>query len=330
VLTVRIFLAGGSGVVGRRALPQLVADGHEATVLVRSPEKAADLHRAGARTTSVSLFDPAALTAAVAGHDVVVNLATSIPPFSRAARSSAWKANDQIRTEGSANLVAAASEAGAGRYVQESVAFLYADAGTEWIFEDHPVRPSPITASAAVAESHARRLLADGAAVVVLRFGAFYGPDSSHTIAALRMARLGLGTTPGHRDAYLSSVSTDDAAAAVVAAITAPPGTYNVVDDDPVTRQELDDVLARAVGRKRLRPMPQVAVRMLGAKLDHVTRSQRVGNRALRENTAWEPRHPSVRVGLPAVATAVRNRRAPSELDTGSESDRTLPGHSEG
>lgn len=326
----RIFLAGGTGVVGRRAVPGLLSEGHDVTVLVRSPEKAAAVRRAGARPASVSLFDPTELAGAVAGHDAVVNLATSIPPFSRAARSSAWRLNDRIRTEGSANLVAAAAATEAGRYVQESVAFLYADAGAGWIFEDHALRPSSITASAAVAENQAGRLRENGTAVIVLRFGAFYGPDSSHTIAALRMARLGFGTTPGPRGAYLSSVSTDDAAAAVVAAIAAPSGTYNVVDDEPVTREQFDAILAGAVGRERLRPMPGVAVRMLGEKLDHVTRSQRVSNQALRKNTTWAPRYRSVRDGLPAAAATIRDRRGTSDVADGSERDRPVPGQREG
>lgn len=311
----RVFIAGGTGVMGRRVVPALLGQGHEVTVLVRSAGKAADVRNMGARPVLVSLFDPARLMGAVDGHDVVINLATSIPPFSKAAGSRAWNLNDRIRAEGSKNLVDAAIAAKAGRYVQESVAFLYDDSGSGWIHEDHPVRPNSITASAVEAETQARRLLDHGAAVAILRFGAFYGPDSGHTIATMRLARLGIGTTPGARGAYLSSVATDDAAAAVaVAAATAPSGTYNVVDDEPVTREELDRVLARAVGRRRLRPITDLVVRLTGDKLDHVTRSQRVANQALRTATTWTPRYRSVREGLPAVvAAAGHGRHEPQE-----------------
>lgn len=306
----RVFVAGGTGVLGRRVVPALVAEGHDVTVLVRSAEKAAAVRNAAAAPVQVSLFDPAGLVAAVAGHDVVVNVATSIPPFSRAVRSSAWQMNDQIRRLGSKNLADAAIEGHVGRYVQESVAFLYADGGPEWIDEDHPISPSSVTASAVQAESQARRLADQDAVAVVLRFGSFYGPDSGHTLAALRLARLGLGATPGPRDGYVSSVSTDDAAAAVVAAATvAPAGTYNVVDDEPVTREDLDQVLAGVVGRHRLRPMPAVIVRAVGDTLDHVSRSHRVSNQALRAATAWQPRHRSVRDGMPAVVRQIGDRR---------------------
>lgn len=309
----RIFVAGGTGVVGRRVVPALLAEGHEVTVLVRAPRKADDMRASEVRPVQVSLFEPERLSGAVAGHDAVINLATSIPPFSKAARASAWALNDRIRSEGSKNLVDAAAATGVERYVQESVAFLYADAGSAWIHEDHAIRPSSITASAALAEVQARRLADRDVTAVVLRFGAFYGPDSGHTIAMLRLARLGLAAIPGPRGGSLSSITTDDAAAAVVAAVTAAPsGTYNVVDDEPVTRDEFDRVLARAVGRRRLRSMPDLVLRVAGDKLDHLSRSQRVSNQALRTATGWAPTCRSVREGLPAVVAAARSTAPPT------------------
>ena len=305
----RVFIAGGTGVLGRRIVPALVAEGHDVTVLARSPEKAAAVRVAGGGPVEVSLFDPAALKAAVSGHEVVVNAATSIPPFSRAARTSAWRMNDRIRTEGSKNLVEAAIASDVARYVQESVAFLYVDGGPEWIHEDQAIRPNSITASAVEAENQARRMAEHGRTAIVLRFGTFYGPDSAHTLTALRLARFGLGLTPGPRDGYVSSVSTDDAAAAVVAAATvAPAATYNVADDEPVTRDEFDRVLAHAADRRRLRPIPKGMVRAMGEKLDHVSRSQRVSNQAFRAATNWRPRYPSVREGIALVAGEIRDR----------------------
>lgn len=314
----RVFIAGGTGVVGRRAVPALVAHGHHVTALARSAEAESTLRRIGAEPVAVSLFEPLALRDAVAGHDLVVNLATSIPPFSKAARASAWKMNDRIRTVGSKNLVDAAIATGVGRYVQESVSFLYVDGGSAWIHEDHPTRPNSITASSVDAEAQVQRLVDHGAAALVLRFGMLYGPDSGHTRSTLRFGRMGFGSLPGARDAYVSSVSTDDAAAAVVAAATdAPPGTYNVVDDEPVTREEFDRVLAQAVGRRRLRPMPGLAIRLTGDKLDHFARSQRVSNRALRIATGWAPGFESVREGLPSVAERVRGRPSGDERAAG-------------
>ena len=325
----RIFVAGGTGVRGRRAVPALAAARHEVTVVARTPEKA-DLVRSWEATpVQVDLFDGPAVLAAVAGHDVVVNLATHIPPFSRAARAKAWRVNDRLRREGSKNLVDATIAAGAGRYVQESVGFLYADGGDGWITEDHPVAPTSITASALDAEKQAQRFAAAGGTAVVLRFASFYGPDSSHTADVLRFARRGWGATPGPREGYLSSISIDDAAAAVVvAAAEAPGGTYNVVDDEPLTRQAFNDALARAVGRTHLRPMPDLAVRLLGDKLDHVVRSQRMSNRALRDATGWRPAYPSLREGLAALVSerpAVDVRVALDEAEAAVEAVGRLP-----
>src|SRR5919197_900673 len=123
-VAMRIFVAGATGVVGQRAVPLLVEAGHEVTAVARTPEKAAWLRSVGATPVSVDLFDAAAVTEAMAGHDVVINLATSIPPASRAARRSAWAGNDRIRTVASANLAGAAIATGAGRYIQESISLI--------------------------------------------------------------------------------------------------------------------------------------------------------------------------------------------------------------
>src|SRR5712671_5919875 len=125
----RVFVAGATGVLGRRAVAALVAAGHDVTGVARSPAKADLVGALGATPVEASLFDPDALRAAVAGHDAVCNLATHIPPPARAANPRAWEENTRIRTEGSGNLVDSALAAGATVYVQESIAFLYGDHG---------------------------------------------------------------------------------------------------------------------------------------------------------------------------------------------------------
>ena len=115
----KVFVSGATGVVGRPAVRLLVAAGHSVTAAARGPEKAALLSSLGATPVIVDLFDPAAVRAAVAGHDAVVNLATHIPATSRAAMPGAWAENDRIRREVSRNLVDAALATGATRYVQK-------------------------------------------------------------------------------------------------------------------------------------------------------------------------------------------------------------------
>ncbi|MDQ1374325.1 MAG: hypothetical protein QOJ09_1663, partial [Actinomycetota bacterium] len=115
----RIFVAGATGVLGRRAVARLVEAGHDVTGVARNEDKAALVRSLGATPVTVDLFDPAAVKSAADGHEVVMNLATHIPNLSRAAMPRAWAENDRIRSEASRNLVDAALASGAGRFVQE-------------------------------------------------------------------------------------------------------------------------------------------------------------------------------------------------------------------
>jgi len=245
----RIFVAGGTGVLGRRAVALMVEAGHVVTVVSRSPDREAAVRDAGAVPANVDVFDAVAVTTAVDGHDVVANLATHIPRASRMAMPSAWKDNDRLRTAASTNLAAAALTNGAARFIQESIAFVYADAGGAWITEDRAVEATANLASALVAESNAARVADSGGIGIALRFAQFYGPDSHTTLDTIRFARRRVAGGFG-KDAYVSSITTDDAASAVLAALDAPSGLYNVGDDDPLTRQELAAVVAAAVGAK--------------------------------------------------------------------------------
>jgi nucleoside-diphosphate-sugar epimerase len=292
----KVFLAGGTGVLGRRVLPRLVAGDHEVTAVSRSPQKAESVRAAGATPVTVDLFDPAATRDAVAGHDAVVNLTTHIPPVAKAALPGAWKENERIRTEASTNLVDAVLAAGARRFVQEALAFIYVDAGEEWVDEDAPVDGGSFNQGVHTAEAQVARFTAAGGAGVVLRFGLFHASDSEQTQQALRLARRGLAMTVGPPDAYLSIIELDDAASAVVAALGAPAGVYNVVDDEPLTRREHAAALAAALGRSRpLRRPPAVAAKVGGSKTALLARSQRVRNDRFKAATGWSPASPSAR-----------------------------------
>lgn len=304
----RIFVAGATGVVGRRAVHRLIAAGHDVTGVARSEAKAAELRAQGAVPATVNLFDRGAVADALAGHDVVCNLATHIPPMSRAAVPGAWATNDRIRNEASHHLVSGALAAGAGRFVQESITFLYPDSGHLWIDEDAPFEPVGYVRSVRRAETAAAEFTDAGGTGIVLRFAMFYGPDSTHTIDGVKAARRRIAPFPGDPDGYLSSIHTDDAATAVLAALDAPPGTYNVGDDEPVTRRTHADILADALGRPRLRIVPRAVARLGGSKAELLTRSQRVSNRRFRQVTPWVPAYPSVRDGLPVVVAALAGK----------------------
>lgn len=293
----KVFVAGATGVLGRRAVAELVKAGHRVTGVARSEEKADMLRLLGATPVTVDLFDPAAVKEAVAGHEVVINLATHIPPITRAARPGAWTENARIRTDGARNLADAALAAGAQRYIQESIAFMYEDRGAEWLDEDTPVMTVKIVEPNLVAEAQAARVTEGGAVGVVLRFGQFYAADSSHTIDQARLARFGFAPTVGDPDAYTTWIHADDAATAVVAALTAPAGIYNVTDDHPVTRREHAEIVANALGTRKARFTPSVVTKVGGQNIGLLTRSQRVSNRRFKEATGWAPAYPSSREG---------------------------------
>ncbi|HEX2410301.1 MAG TPA: NAD(P)H-binding protein [Solirubrobacteraceae bacterium] len=285
-----IVITGASGVVGWRAVYELQRAGHGVAGVTRSPRGRRVLESLGARAVYADVFDEASLTAAFAGADAVVNLLTHIPAADRVARHGAWDENDRLRREASAAVALAAQAAGAERLVQESMTFLYADGGDAWLDEQAPAVGGGTTSSALVAEANAAELFPGD--TVVLRFGQFVGPDSDLTKADLAAARAGVSTTVGRRYGYLPTVWLDDAGRAVVAALDAPAGTYNVVDDEPATRGEIDAALAAVVGRPSLRP---AVTGVVPPELEPVSRSQRASNRRLHDATGWAPR---VRAGL--------------------------------
>lgn len=215
-----VFLAGASGVIGRRLVPLLRDAGHQVTGTTRSPEKAVALETLGAKGVVVDVYDARALLKAMyAAHpDVVIHQLTDLPDtVDPQSFSAALVRNARIRTEGTPNLVAAAEMSGARRMIAQSVAFAYAPGG-EPHAESAPFDPAP-----------ARRALVDGVVAleksitaassldgIILRYGYFYGPGTWDMAPKQR--------PPIHVDAA--------AHAALLALTRGAPGTYNVAEDD--------------------------------------------------------------------------------------------------
>jgi nucleoside-diphosphate-sugar epimerase len=300
----RVFVTGATGAIGRFAVPALVGAGHEVTALARSDEKAAQLEQHGARAARVSLFDEAALKEVFAGHDAVCNLATSIPPVAKATLRKNWAENDRIRREGSTAVVNAALAAGVGRVVQESITFTYPSRGAEWIDETVAIDPPPLGEAVVAAEENAARFTREGRVGIVLRFGLFYGLGSEHTDQFLMAARRRVAPVAGPGSAYQSSIHLEDAASAVVAALDLPAGTYNVVDDEPLTRKAYARALGAAVGKRPWLTVPGRLVKVAGKQADIMSRSQRVSNGAIKAASNWAPKYPSVREGWEAIVHA--------------------------
>jgi nucleoside-diphosphate-sugar epimerase len=148
------------------------------------------------------------------------------------------------------------------------------------------------------------RVAGPGRDSVILRFANFYGADGRFFREGVKMLRKGMAPIPGPAEAYVSSVSHDDAATAVVAALTIPTGIYNVSDDEPVVRREYFTAMADAFGLPHPKPLPSWMVRLMGAAGELLSRSQRMTNRKLRAQ-GWAPQYPSVFSGFRAAAAAL-------------------------
>ncbi|HSJ36203.1 MAG TPA: NAD(P)-dependent oxidoreductase [Acidimicrobiia bacterium] len=291
----KILFTGATGVLGTAAIPHLIEAGHEVV---------------GVGRTDLDLFDRAAVGRAVAGCDAVFHFATAMPAQAEMTKREAWRINDRLREEATANLVDAAIEQRVSTFVQESVAFAYADGGAGWLDEAVPLDP-PFGAidSAMVAEAHVARFTAQGGRGIVLRLGRLYGPGpvSGPYLEAVSARKLPL---IGRGDNYVSHLHIDDAGAAVAAALDAPAGAYNVVEDEPVTAAEEMDVLVETLGARHPRRVPAwLARRLVGPATGLMTVSHRVSNGRFREAAGWSPEYSSVCEGWPAIVADDRRAR---------------------
>jgi 2-alkyl-3-oxoalkanoate reductase len=308
----RVFLAGATGVIGRRLVPMLVAAGHQVTGMTRSPEKAGALRAAGAQPAVADALDAQALRAAVleAHPDVVIHQLTSLPSRVDPRRIERdFVLNDRLRSEGTRHLVAAAREAGAQRVIAQSIAFAYAPGPPDTLHDERdPLlaeqAPKSFRRSAlALRDLESAVLGVDG---IVLRYGYFYGPGSwiskggtmIEDLARRRMPIVGRGT------GVWSFIHIDDAARATVAALGCErPGTFNVVDDDPAPVSQWLPALAQVAGAPRPLRVPTLIARLAGGGygVAVMTRGQGASNALAKRELGWQPQNPSWREGFRAV-----------------------------
>jgi nucleoside-diphosphate-sugar epimerase len=220
---VRIFLAGASGVIGRRLSPLLLAAGHGVVGMTRSRDKAAELARSGVGAVVVDVFDAATLNDAIleARPDVVMHQLTDLPQvFDRERFRASLAGNAKVRIDGTTNLVAAARAAGVRRLIAQSIAFAYAE-GAEPHRESDPLASAESDSLGAISARGVRALEhavlnAPGIDGIVLRYGRLYGRGTWSETASAR--------APLHVEAA--------AHAALLALTRGAPGIYNIAEDD--------------------------------------------------------------------------------------------------
>jgi nucleoside-diphosphate-sugar epimerase len=304
----RVFVAGASGVIGRPLVPRLVEARHEVVGMTRRDERAAEIRQAGAEAVVCDVFDAAALTSAVteARPEVVIHELTALPPKLDPRDAGVYEANNRIRREGTANLVAAARAAGARRMVAQSIAFVYAPIG-DWVKDEEA---SVMQAEGrfgdavdAAMELERQVVNAEGIEGVVLRYGFFYGPGSSYASDGYQASEVRRRRLPvvGKGDATFSFIHVDDAAAAtVIAAERGEPGIYNITDDDPAPMREWVPAYAAALGARPPRTIPVWLARLIAGKeiLGMATVLRGASNAKAKRELGWQPAHASWREGF--------------------------------
>jgi nucleoside-diphosphate-sugar epimerase len=304
----RVFLAGATGVIGRRLVPMLLAEGHQVTGMTRTPEKLAALQGQGAEAVLADALDAGAVRAAVlqARPDAVIHQLTSIPTRIDPRRMERdFAVNDRLRAEGTQHLVHAAREAGAGRIVAQSIAFAYAPGPPGTVHrEADPLfiqAAMPFRRSVEALRELERTVL--GAGGLVLRYGYFYGLGSAlsrtgsmgEDLARRRMPVVGRGK------GVWSFVHVDDAARATIAALErGAPGAYNIVDDDPAPVEQWLPTLAARVGAPKPMRIPAWIARIFAGRygVETMTRAQGASNELAKRELGWQPRYASWREGF--------------------------------
>ena len=303
----RVFLAGGTGAIGRRLVPQLVTRGHQVTASTTSAGRLGLLEHLGAVGVVMDGLDAVSVgeAVAVARPDAIVHQMTALsvahngkPNFRHPERLTAT--TNRLRTEGTDHLLAAAEATGVSHVVAQSVANWTEIRDGGPMSEEDPL-PSeevgPKMRGAAEALRHVENVVvkAGGAA---LRYGAFYGPGANDDLVELvrkrRFPLVGDGT------GYFNWVHLDDAASATVLALEQrAKGLFNIVDDEPAQVREWLPYLAESAGVRRPMRLPKwVAQLLAGEMVKIVTEGCAFSNAKAKRELGWELRYPSWRQGF--------------------------------
>jgi 2-alkyl-3-oxoalkanoate reductase len=305
----RVFVAGASGAIGTRLVPQLIERGHEVIGTFRTPKKADLLRALGCDAIALDLLDASAVRDAVldARPDAIVHEATALAGggFSRKLDTTFAHTN-RLRTEGTDALLAAAREAGVHRFVAQSFApYRYAREGGMVKTEDDPLDHTP---PAGAQQTNAATAYLDQAVTdaggIALRYGGFYGDTNDRLLTLVRKRRFPI---IGNGEGVTSWIHLDDAAAATVLALEHDgAGVFNIVDDEPAPMREWLPALAAALGARPPRHVPAWVIGLVAGKdaVMGATQSRGASNAKARRQFGWTLRYPSWRQGFLAVGAS--------------------------
>ncbi len=306
----KVFLAGATGAIGKRLVPQLIEAGHEVIATTRSKEKLSTLYDLGAEPVLCDVFDAGRLGSVIARAepDAVINELTDLPQSLNPRKlKEYYAANNRVRREGTRNLLSAALGTGVRRFLVQGAAYWYAPTGGPVKTEEAPLyldAPSPIgPAVKTIKEVEEAVLTADGIEGIVLRYGMFYGPGTWYAKDGDvgRQVRKRRYPMIGHGEGTFSFIHIDDAASATVAALErVRAGTYNVVDDEPATAAVWMPLYAEALGAKRPPRVPAFVARLIAgdALVTWMLGLRGASNEKIKEELSWRPRYESWRRGF--------------------------------
>ncbi|MEV4441188.1 NAD(P)-dependent oxidoreductase [Streptomyces sp. NPDC049577] len=304
----RVFVAGGTGVLGRRLVPQLVARGHQVTATTTSATKVGLVQRLGAEGVVMDGLDAASVGEAVARArpDVIVHQMTAISPAHAGKpdlkHMDRWFATtNRLRIEGTNHLLAAAEATGVPHVVAQSYANGNGIREGGWVkTEEDPTDPM-LGTSAAPGMAAVRHLeeMVLGAGGAALRYGGFYGPGAiDDQVDLIRKRQFPL---VGRATGYSSWVHLDDAASATVLAVEQKArGIFNIVDDDPAPANEWLPHLAACAGAKKPMRVPVWLAKLFAGEVAvlMMTEGRGFSNAKAKRELGWELRYPSWRQGF--------------------------------
>ena len=298
----RVLVAGGSGVIGRRLVPELVARGHHVTATTTSAAKVRLLEQLGAEGTVMDGVDAASVGEAVAAArpDAIVHQMTGLsvahagkPNLRRADRF--FATTNRLRSEGADHLLAAAEATGVSHVVAQGHASMNGVRQGGWVkTEEDPLEV--IEGTKAINHLEDVIVKAGGA---VLRYGGFYGPGAWED--QVKLVRRRLFPLVGGGTGYVSWVHVDDAASATVLAVEQQAkGVFNIVDDEPAPVSEWLPYLAECAGAKPPRRVPRRLARLLAGEMavGMMTEGRGFSNAKAKRELGWELRYPSWRQGF--------------------------------
>lgn len=304
----RVFVAGGSGAIGRALVPKLVDAGHEVAATTRSPAKVQLLESLGSAAVVLDALDEEAVRAAIEAFrpDAVMNQLTSLPKRYNPRRLRPWyEATSRLRVGGTQILLRAAAEVGARRFVYQSIAFMYAFTGPRIVGEEAPLAldaPEPFGAALrATVEGEQLATSVDGIEGVVLRYGQLYGPGTYFAADGdfARQARARMLPTVGGEGVF-SFLHVDDAAGAAVAALERGSGIYNIADDDPATGRDWIKAFCDELHAPQPLHVPAWLVRIAagGFAARLLTDGRGASNAKAKRELGWSPSRPTWRTGF--------------------------------